>query len=234
MSRVVVALLASIVVLIPGTLRAADDDAKAIIEKAIKAHGGEEALTKYQAGRFKNKGKVAVPGAGDLEFTQEVAYMLPDKFRESLELTVAGNKVNVVTIVNGEEFTLEANGNKIPTDENLTKLLKNAQQTLKMSRLVPLIRDKKYELSVFGEAKVEDKPVVGVRVTAKGMSDVTLFFDKKTNLLAKVEHRTIDIQTKNEITEERIILEYQKDKGVRSLWRLDHAAIVSSFRPQVA
>jgi hypothetical protein len=36
--------------------RAADDDAKAILEKAIKAHGGEDNLTKYKAGMMKVKG----------------------------------------------------------------------------------------------------------------------------------------------------------------------------------
>src|SRR4051794_19263276 len=48
---------------------AADDDAKAIIAKAIKAHGGEETLAKFQAGQARNKGKIDLPGVGEVEFT---------------------------------------------------------------------------------------------------------------------------------------------------------------------
>src|SRR6516164_124077 len=79
--------------------RAADDDPKAIIAKAIKAHGGEEALTKYKATQSKTKGKMTIPGAGEVEFTQEAASMLPDKLKETLMLDVGGMKVNVVTLI---------------------------------------------------------------------------------------------------------------------------------------
>src|SRR5690349_882903 len=63
-------------------LKAADDDPKAIIDRAIKAQGGADYISKHQAAQFKSKGKMNVPGAGELDFTQETAYMLPDKFRE--------------------------------------------------------------------------------------------------------------------------------------------------------
>jgi len=77
---------------------------------------------------------------------------------------------------------------------------------------VPVLKDKKYEVTLFGEAKVEEKPAVGVRVSAKGQKDITLFFDTKTGLLAKIEHRTVEAGTGAEVNEERIILEYGKDK----------------------
>ena len=41
---------------------------------------------------------------------------------------------------------------------------------------------------------------------------MSLFFDKKTHLLAKVESRGADPVTGNEVNEERIIAEYTKTK----------------------
>src|SRR5438876_985565 len=106
MSRVSTALL-SAAALLAATPAARADEPKDVIGRAIKAHGGEEALTKYQAARARNKGKLTIPGVGEVEFTQHISYMLPDKFRESLELDVGGQKVNVETVVNGDKVTIE-------------------------------------------------------------------------------------------------------------------------------
>jgi hypothetical protein len=138
--------------------------------------------------------------------------MLPDKLRDTLELSIAGEKATVLTLMNGDTLSIEAMGKAIPITDEIKQAMKDAVAMMKVARLAPLLTDKGYELSLFGEAKVEDKPAVGVRVTAKGQKDVTLFFDVKTGLLVKVEHRTVQPGTGAEVTEERIILEYAKDK----------------------
>jgi hypothetical protein len=189
---------------------AADADVKAILDKAIKAHGGEEALTKYKASQSKNKGKITLPGLGETEFTQETSTMLPDKFKEMLELDIGGQKVSVTTVVNGDKVYIKANGNEVPINDNIKKALDDARFMMKSARLVSLLKDKDVELSTAGEDKVEGKPTLRILVKAKGQKDVSLFFDKETGLLAKVERRTTDGNTGNEITEERIILEYSK------------------------
>jgi hypothetical protein len=190
----------------------AEDETRAIITRAIKAHGGEEAQTKYLAGQAKTKGKIEI--LGGLEFTQESSFMLPDKFKETVEMEVMGQKVRVVSVFNGGKAFIEANGMEVPVDDKIKDALKGAGYTMKVSRLVPLLKEKEFELSALGEIKVADKPAVGVRVVHKGQNDINLFFDKKTGLLAKVEHRTVDPMNGKEITEERIITEYTKTDGV--------------------
>ena len=201
-------------VVVSGGVRAADDDAKAIIAKAIKAHGGEEYLTKNKAARMQNKGKLTIPGVGESEFTQDLAYMLPDKLKDTLELNIGGQKISIVTVMNGDKLSIEAAGKPIDITDDIRKAMKDAQHMMTVSRMVPLLKDKSYELSIFGEAKVEDKPAIGIVVASKGKKDITLFFDKKTNLLAKIEHRTVEAGTGNEIGEERIILEYKNKDGI--------------------
>jgi hypothetical protein len=78
-----------------------------------------------------------------------------------------------------------------------------------------MLKDKKAEFSPLGEAKVNDKPAVGVKVSAKGHKDVNLFFDKETGLLAKVERRTLDAMSGEDVAEERIITEYQDIDGLK-------------------
>lgn len=198
----------------PG-LRAADDDPKAVVARAIKAHGGAEYLDKHPAARSTNKGKINLPGVGEAEFTQTIAYVLPNKLKDNLELSIGGQKIVVVTLLNGDALSIEAAGKAVDVTDDIKKAMKDVVYTMSMARLTPLLADKKFELTLFGEAKVEDKPAVGVRVSAKGQKDITLFFDQKTGLLVKVEHRTVAAGTGNEVGEERIIQEYGKDKDGR-------------------
>ena len=215
MSRLLMSLCSvAALVVVSGGVRAADDDAKAILTKAIKAHGGEEYLTKNKAARMQNKGKLTIPGVGETDFTQDLAYMLPDKLKDTLELTIGGRKISIVTVMNGDKLSIEAAGKAVDITDDIKKALKDAQHMMTVGRMVPLLKDKSYELSIFGEAKVEDKPAIGILVASKGKKDITLFFDKKTNLLAKIEHRTVEAGTGNEIGEERIILEYKIKDGI--------------------
>jgi hypothetical protein len=189
----------------------AADEPKDILAKAIKAHGGEDALTKNKAGQFKSKGKMDLPGVGEVEFTQEVAFMVPGKFKETVELKIAGMNISVVTLANGDKQSIELNGKATDLTDGVKGALKTAGHILEIGRLVPL-NDKKYELSIIGEDKVEGKKVIGIRVATKDKPDVSMYFDTETGLLTKLEYRTVDVQSGNEINEERIITEYGKGK----------------------
>ena len=126
--------------------------------------------------------------------------MVPDKFKESMELSVAGQKISVVSMMNGDKITIEANGTEVPITDDIKKAMKEAKHLIKVSRMTSVLKEKGFELSAAGEIKIDDKPAVGIRITAKDQKDITLYFDKKTGLLAKAEHRQTDAQTGNEIT----------------------------------
>jgi hypothetical protein len=215
MSRWLVASMSAAVLVAcaPG-LRAADDDPKEIVAKAIKAHGGEEYLTKHQAVQASEKGKINIPGAGEADFTSEFCYMLPGKFKHTYDFEIMNQKVRLVALIDGDKASVEgtAGGQKIDLGENIVTAYKDIPHILRVGHLTPLVKEKGYELSIIGEDKVEGKKVVGVRVTKKDQKDVSLFFDKETFLLVKMEYQTVDSMNGKEITEERIIKEYMKNK----------------------
>jgi hypothetical protein len=192
-------------------VRAADDP-KAIITRAIKAHGGEEALTKYQAMEAKTTGKIDIAGVGEVDFTQNVSVMFPDKIKDVVELTVAGQNLKIVTVANGDTVSIQVNGTDTEANDQIKETLKDARHLAKVNRLFPLLKDKGFDLSLFGEAKVEGKPAVGVTVATKGEKDIVLFFDTQSGRLVKTDRRTTPPGGAAEVQEERIILEYAEAK----------------------
>lgn len=211
MFRVLGTVLSAVVLVGYSPAARADDAPKDVLEKAIKAHGGAELLTKNQAGQLRAKGKIVLPGAGEVDFSQEASYMLPDKFKESVEISVGGQTIRILTIANGDKISIDALGNSVEITDAIKSSMKDAQQMLKVGRLVGLAGEKGYELNAAGEVKVNDKPAVGVRVSAKNQKDITLFFDKATHLLAKMEYRTTEPMSGTEFNEERILGDYKKD-----------------------
>jgi hypothetical protein len=198
--------------LLPAVAFGAEDETKAILDKAAKAHGGAEKLAKFQAAKTKSKGTIDL--AGGITFTSDSAFQHPDKFKESVELDVMGNKVTVVTVYNGGKGWIVTNGNASEMDEKILEAFKDQTHFMQLMRWT-FLKDNKCEFVPLGEAKVNDKPAVGVKVSAKGHKDVNLYFDKETGLLAKVERQTLDAMTGTDVPEERIITEYQDIDGLK-------------------
>ncbi len=208
MQRILFLLLAMFVFLMP-QVRAADDDPQAIIDRAIKAVGADQLEAK--SAWTKTKGTLDI--LGGINFTQELSILMPDKFKESMEMEVMGQKVTTSTVFDGKDAWLSANGQAIPLDDQLKNEMKEAANLFKIGRLLRLKEKDAYTLSPLGEAQVNGKPAAGVKISSKGYRDINIYFDKQTGLTAKVERMALDYQTKQEVNEERIILEYQEMDG---------------------
>jgi hypothetical protein len=190
----------------------AQEDAKAILDKAVNAHGGADKLGKVKLLQSKAKGKIEA--FGGLEFTQESMVQHPDKLKEVIHLNVNGQQVDVTTIYNGKEGWIIQNGQSMPLEGALLDAVKDAVDTLALARLA-FFGGKDYEVSPLGESKANDRAVLGVKVARKGHKDVNMYFDKGTGLLAKLEHQVKDPMSGQEMPEERFILEYQDVDGMK-------------------
>ncbi len=191
---------------------AAAEGEKAVIEKALKAHGGTENLKKVKAVQTKTEGKLDL--LGGISLTSESTIQYPDKFKEVAQMEIMGQQVTVTTVYDGKKVYINANGNSVPVSDKIEEEVKEVMRMAHVMRMV-FLNEKGYELSSLGEVQVNDQPAVGIRVSRKGSRDVSLYFDKKTGLLAKVERRAVDAMTGQEVTEERVIKEYQDKDGMK-------------------
>jgi hypothetical protein len=210
MARLVCGLLTPVVMVLVAAPTPAEDSTQAIIDKAIKAHGGTKKVNELKCLRTKTKGHLEA--LGGLDFTQESASRLDGKFKEVVHLDVNGQAVTVTTVFNGKKAWLNVNGQAQNVDDKVLGEIKEAAALARFARLT-LLKGKDYKLDSLGEVKVDGKSAVGIKASKKGQRDVSLWFDKKSGLLLKTERRMRDLMTSQELTEERVITEYQDVDG---------------------
>lgn len=186
-------------------------DADAIIARAVKAHVGDGKDAKKKGYRGKNKGTLFIGGM-ELEFTQEITVQVPEKFKEVMDITVAGMNIQSITVFNGKEGWIKAAGKEIKVDMDILEEFKDIGALMGISYGI-FVKDKTLKLSVIGEAMVNGKPAIGVKISRDGKKSVDMYFDKETGLTTKVERMKKDLMNGREVTEERIVLEYQDVGG---------------------
>jgi hypothetical protein len=132
-----------------------------------------------------------------------------------MELEANGMKVPVITVFNGDKAWVNANGKSVELNEMQMNEIKEVSYMARVGRLV-VLKDKTIDLSALGEAKVNGRPALGVKVSSKGHRDIDLYFDKASGLLAKIERRAVDFMSGQEVNEERIITDYQEVDGMKT------------------
>jgi outer membrane lipoprotein-sorting protein len=221
MNRIRVAALALGVLFVASFFASAGDpDLKAILKKSIAAHGGDKNLAKYKAAHTKFKGSLAI-GDNTTDVTGETFFHKPDKVKNTLTLDVGGMQVNVITVFDGTNMWVSANGDtKEIKDDRILKEIRENLQVEGAGGLSDFL-EKPYQLNSVGEVKVKDKAAIGIRVSKEGQRDFTLFFDKQTNLIVKTEMRALNAMTNTEVTQEKFILDYQEKNGIKMAKRVE-------------
>jgi hypothetical protein len=189
----------------------ADDqaDARKIIDKAIEAQGGADTIAKNPASTTKLKGKFYGMGDG-IDYTGTFAIQAPNRLHFTIDMTVMGKAVTVIQAIDGDKGWISINGMVVDFPK---EALAEAHAGLHLHEVGYLVclTGNDYKLSTVGEAKIDDRPAVGVHVERKDRRDINLFFDKETGLLLKTETRAKDPAAGDqEFTDERYYRDYKK------------------------
>jgi hypothetical protein len=195
----------------------AQDEARGIIEKAIKA-GGADKLAKVKAMRSKFKGTGEFQGV-TASLTGESLVQFPGKMKFDVSADVQGQTVQVIYVLNGDKAWVHVLGETMELKGEELEEAKEGLYAEKVQTLVPLLQDKTFILTPLGEVKINGRDAVGVTVACRGHKDVGLYFDKATGLLAKLERRTLD-DAQQEVTEETFYSDYKEIDGVKMPMKL--------------
>lgn len=205
--------LAVMVVVTAMGVSARADEVTDVINKAIKAHGGKDNLTKYKAATLEGSGTVSVQGM-ELKYTATWYYSFPMRYRVEIDADANGTPIKVVQVVGGKQAWQKIG------DMETRKLPKNDFDNIKaqmaaqeIGMLVPLLDPKKYTVSTLGDVKVKGRKAIGLNVTSKGGLDVNLYFDPKTLMVVKQQYQVKDPAGK-EVTQSLYPSKFKTFNGV--------------------
>ena len=189
------------------------NEAIALLDKAIKAHGGQETLERFPCVRLEMK--VVLPGNDRTPKEWVWLFAAPDRLKEVRESYYMSRRRDSVWIAEARgAFKLQDGITLQPVSAKLAVAFQDDAYLMQVLRLVPL-EEMKYELTKVTDINVDGKPAVGLRVSTKGQKDVTLFFDAETGLLVKVQRNVMDTSTLEVVAEQRIFQNYRKQDGLQ-------------------
>lgn len=190
------------------------DQARAAVDRAIAAIGGEQKLQGLTAGTWKTSG-VFQGKQSRAEFRGE----LPGRFRIDSTRIVDGKPVVFSRILDGDKgWVVEGEAVREMTPAEVEGVKTTFYHKQMATTLLPL-KDKGCELKLVGPADVNGKPTTAVRAARKGFPDVTLHFDSATGLLVKTELTDKNPMTGKDRKVELEFGEYKEFDGVRMATR---------------
>lgn len=203
------------VVSLVGTVRADEAQAGAVLDKAIKALGGEAKLSKAAAFSRKAKGTISF-GGNESEFTSESTFQGLDRFHGTFE---GGGGFKAATVLNGDKGWRKFADNKMQMDKDAVA---NETQTVYLqvvpSTLLPL-KGKAFKVESAGEEKIGNKPAATLKVTGPDGKDFTLFFDKDSGLPIKLVAKVRGFQGE-EFTQEAVYGDYKDFDGIKQAMKI--------------
>ncbi len=203
-----------------GTVRADDDaDAKAIVDKAVKALGGEEALGKAKAASWKSKTTLSFNG-NENEGSSDAVMQDLDHFRQEFTGEFNGNKFRGVTVISDDKGARKFGDNRTDLDAAAVAAQKRTVYLTVIPVTLLALRDKDFKLAPIPEVKVSDKPAVGLNVTAPDKKEFKIYFDKESGLPVRTVAKVQGFGNQGEFTQETDFSDYKDMAGIKKATKI--------------
>jgi len=168
-----------------------DSDASALVDKAIKAMGGQEQLSKIKAASWSTKGTISFQSA-DNSTSGKATIQGVDHLRQDVSLSVNGMDIKVIILVSGGKGTFNFNGNPMDMDADALANQKRLTYLTAIPMTLVALKSKDFKLAPTADATVGGKPAAGIQVTGPEGKTFKLYFDKDTGLPAQTVATVMD------------------------------------------
>jgi hypothetical protein len=161
-------------------------EAEAILDKAIKAVGGEEKLTKLRSFTVTYRGKFYMGDQTGIVMS-EFSYDLPSRSRRH-SVIEDGEVLTIECVISGKQGWVSFNGKTSDlTQEQIVREKDYIEEGFLRDLAIhlPLLKGKAYKVTPLGDSKVGDRRAAGIKVSREGQPDIQLHFDKDTGLMLK-------------------------------------------------
>jgi hypothetical protein len=195
------------------SVRADEKDPNAILDKAIKAVGGEEKLNKINAVTWKVKATITINGDTN-PFTAQATAKGLDQYRSEFEGEFNGNTFKGLVGYSGAKGWRKFGDDPMEMgEEDLANEKRRVSFDIIPIKLV-ILKGKGYKLEAADEQKVGDKPAAGIKVTGPDGKDLTIYFDKESGLPVRIVGKVVGFGNE-EYTQETTLKDYKDFGGIK-------------------
>ncbi len=206
--------------------RAAAEDARALLDRAIAAHGGADRLNKTRKGRLKAKMDGADRGV-PFQVTWEETFDLPQRYRRTIDRTLRDATHHLEYVIDGKKGWLREEkepARDLPGDEETPagRYWKTVldRQPLPLTwhwqavlAQLPQLRGKETQLTSVADEIKDGRVLAGFKAVSPQIAS-TFYFDKTTGLLARALWALPTLMPGDEVTSETIYEDYRDVQGV--------------------
>jgi hypothetical protein len=225
MTRLIGAVCVAVLVSVPASLSGAEGDkdnkdVQAVIDKGIKALGGEEKLKTVKGMTWKGKGKISF-NDNENEFASQTTVQGLDRIHAQFEGEFMGNKVKGVTVLNGDKGWRKFGDMDMEMDK---AAVANEKRSLYLqvvpATLVPL-KGKGFTVKAAPDEKVGGKRAAVLKVTGPDGKDFTLYLDKESGLPVKQVAKVVGFMG-DEFTQKTTFGGYKNFGGIKKATKVEN------------
>jgi hypothetical protein len=194
MTRFQSAILATSLVFGLGQWTKADDqEAKAVIEKAINALGGAQKLDAAKTATWKSNGKITIED-NDNKFTSKVTAQGINHFRQEFEADFNGNPIKGITVLDGDKAWRKFGEDTNKIEDEALANEKRVVYLQIVAQMPTYLNEKGFKVESVKDENVDGKPAAVLKVTGPEGKDFQLFFDKQSGLPVRFTATVNDFQ----------------------------------------
>ena len=212
--------------------RAWAEDARALLDRAIAAHGGADRLDKTRKGRLKAKMDGEDRGI-PFKVAWEETFDLPQRYRRAIDRTLRDATHHLEYVIDGKKgwFREEKEpARALPGDEETPagRYWKTVldRQPLPLTwhwqavlAQLPQLRGKETQLTSLPDETKDGRVLAGFKAVSPQIAS-TFYFDRTTGLLARANWALPTLMPGDEVTSETIYEDYRDVQGVRYPMRI--------------
>lgn len=179
--------------------RAEQPTPEQIIDKALRAHGGEDRLKELSGFCIKDR---LVYEKGPT-WSYEMTASPPQRYRSEMKIGTEG-KTRSLIVIDGDQGWLKMNGDVTPYPPTFLDSMRKYTIPYLGPRSILRLRDRqknpRCHFSTVGECTIDNHPAVGLLMKLEGGSQQTWYFDKESGLLLRQEVRTANFEGEDTVT----------------------------------
>lgn len=188
-----------------GSLQADDrSDAKKLVDKAIEAHGGQEAFAATKNMIWDVDGELTM-GDDTVIYQAHYTWSSPDKLHFTMKAKLMGSDFSLTVGFQGGKGWESAMGQTRAMEKTKAQAFAHNMWVMELARLSNIFA-KDHTVTMVEPITRSGKKLLGVRVEKKGIEPATVYFDSKTHWVTLVTTKAMNEFT-SELEDQEITFE---------------------------